>query len=354
MGNLVAIYAAGLSNYAFAPLPGGGNAFARVLTYAAALPEVSRIVVLGAKRVPEGQLASAEGGPQGPVPITLVNRELWDVRALIEELMRVTTTDGATGKESGDLFYLFGDYPLYDQALAARMHANHKRYYAEYTFADGYPLGLTPEILTPNLIHALPRLVRPEDGPVTRDTLFALIQRDINSFDIETEIAPRDLRMSRVQLSCDTKRNYTLVGRVMEAGGRDEASVMETVERRGELQRTLPAFVEIQITDGMTQEVVYSPYTKLVPDALGRRNEMSIESFARAVDQVAAYAEDAVISLSLWGEPALHSKLDLLLAEVYRHEGLSALRDLRGGVAGRSSRRDRTVDRKSNNLDCRS
>ena len=87
------------------------------------------------------------------------------------------------------LFYFFADCPFLDSELAARMHANHVRYWADYTFADGYPYGVTPEILTRETVNRL-RGMADGTGSPRRDSLFTIVKKDINSFDIETEISP--------------------------------------------------------------------------------------------------------------------------------------------------------------------
>ncbi len=323
MGNVVAINACGLTRYAFAPLPGGGHAFGRTLSFAAGLQGAERIVLLGASSLPEGQRPTTVRAPDGSVvEVIALDRASWSLRELVGALVEIAV--------SGDLFYLFGDCPLYDPTLARRMYEHHERYYAEYTFADAYPLGLSPEILKGSLVRELPRLLVDGDTAIQRDSLFTLIQRDINAFDIETVVSPVDLRLLRIQLSCDTRRNYDLTRRIMEAGALDEAAILDAVKRRGDLLRTLPAYVEIQITDGVTQRVSYSPYPKLVPDCATRRNEMAPSRFRLVAKQLSAFCEDATVSLSLWGEPALHSQLPALLAELYRYEGLSALIETSG------------------------
>ena len=98
------------------------------------------------------------------------------------------------------------------------MHANHRRYLADYTFADGYPYGLTPEILTMDTVGRLRGMA--SEGAPDRETLFAVIQKDINSFDIETEISPIDMRMLRVSLSADIERNFLLLRRIVSRAGR--------------------------------------------------------------------------------------------------------------------------------------
>ena len=57
-------------------------------------------------------------------------------------------------------------------------------------FADGYPYGLTPEILNTEILPALQNLTVEDGSRVDRSGIFTILSRDINSFDVETEIAP--------------------------------------------------------------------------------------------------------------------------------------------------------------------
>ena len=106
-----------------------------------------------------------------------------------------------------NIFLFNADCPLVDVGLAEKMYKNHKKYFCEYTFADGYPKGLTVEIIKSSILASLIQLIK--DKEVThRDSIFSLIERDINAFEVETEISPDDQRLLRIALFPDTKRNY--------------------------------------------------------------------------------------------------------------------------------------------------
>ena len=212
MKNIAVINAIELSAPALRPLPGGASAFERSLLFARGLPGVQDVALLVSAPLPPG------AGDIGAARV--IQRESWSTADLLSAL-----ADAAEGHD--DVFYFFGDCPLLDPGLAARMHENHRRYFADYTFADGFPVGLAPEILRRETAARLRTLAG--DGADARrrpdrESLFTVIRRDINSFDIETELSPVDLRMLRATLCADSERNFLLLSRVMQRGGNDAES----------------------------------------------------------------------------------------------------------------------------------
>jgi spiro-SPASM protein len=298
MKNIALINAIGAGEIASRPVMDGKSSIERAVETGGAMPGVDKVTVLG-----------SPGQPTAGA--TLDGRREWTVNGLLSAIRR-----HAEGYE--DVFYLFADCPLMDARLAARMHANHRKYFADYTFADGYPYGLAPEILRAETAERLQALSEkgavpgrgagtPSVNPAARrGTLFDLIKTDINSFDLETELAPRDQRLLRVSLTADSERNFLLLKRLMEMGARDAASVTALLEERPWILRTLPAFFPIQIVERCPQACGYCPYPKTAGDILAKKGFMPVESFGGIVDAISGFCGDAVLDVSLWGEPGLH------------------------------------------------
>jgi len=305
------VYAGSLSPHALEPLAGGASAYERSLGFASALPGLERLVVA------EGSVAA----PQGPHP--RLRRETWTVDAVLEAL-----AEAGAGMDA--VVFLWADQPFLDLGLAERMLESYRRYRAEYCFADGYPLGIAAEILAPRILPALRSLCASLPPEPARDSLFSVIQKDINSFDIETAISPLDLRDLRLTLACDTKRNTLLVERLLEAGVRDEASALDIIPKRLDLLRTLPAFVQIQVAGGCPQSCALCPYPRIGGDILGRGDFMEKSRFVSILDQVEALSGDAVIDISLWGEPSRHPDIAGLIGEVLSRPNLSLIVETSG------------------------
>lgn len=311
MANIAIVDGTRFTESALEDLPGGGNSLERALAFARSLPGVERITVLSSGRIPE-------------VPgIPVETKGAWSVRDLLETIRRL-----ADGRE--DVFYFHADCPLLDAGLAGRMHANHRKYFADYTYADGYPYGLAPEILSVRAVGPLLSLVRGDDGAPDRETLFTVLKRDINAFDIETEVAPEDQRLLRASLTTDSRRNRLLVRRIMERGGADAASVCAVLRGTPEVLRTLPAYVAVQVVDGCPQECSYCPFPVVAPGVLSRRGHMAADRFRGIVSAVGDFCGDATIGISLWGEPSLHPEIGDLIRSVLEAPGLDLLIETSG------------------------
>ncbi len=309
------IYSGSLTQRALDPLAGGASAYRRCLDFAAALPGLERGLVL------EGSTLL----PDGPFPRE--RREAWSLDAVLGKL-------GDLGEGLDAVFFFWADQPFLDTHLALRMLDNFRRYRAQYGFADGYPLGLATEILSPRIVPALRSLLAGMDrGSVdipARDSLFTVIQKDINAFDIETEISPIDLRDLRLTLACDSKRETLLVERLLAAGGADEPSLLDLIPRRLDLLRSLPAFVQVQVSGACPQSCALCPYPKFGGDILSRQDHMPRDRFSDILDQVVELSGDAVIDISLWGEPSLHPDIGGLIEEVLSRPALSLIVETSG------------------------
>jgi spiro-SPASM protein len=319
MKALAVLFAARLAPAAFEPLADGRDSVALAVEKARAFPEVSDVVILADERF----IASPALGP-----VRVERAESWDKRGVLDRLAALS--------EGCDLVYFaWADCPLLDPALAAALRDRHLRFAAEYTFADGWPYGFAPELLAPTTAGALAYLAGEDRGRVERDLLFSVVQKDINSFDIETEISPADLRMHRLTLAADSRRNLILL-RALSAAGLSAASEAERVlAERPELLRPLPAFYSLQVSGGCPQSCELCPYPRVSSAQSGkgvleRRDEMDPGAFEKLLDDIAAFSGDAVVDLSLWGEPALHSRISDLIEAALRRPEISLIVETSG------------------------
>ncbi|HEQ72606.1 MAG TPA: spiro-SPASM protein [Spirochaetia bacterium] len=310
MKNIAVINAVFTAPQAFRPLAGKESAADAAVAFAGRLPDTADIAVL------------TSHDHKVFAPYRRVKKTDWDGGALLAALK-----DLSRGYDN--VFYFFADCPFLDPALARRMYENHLKYFSDYTFADGYPVGLAVEIVKSPVFEPLVELCR-EGDPANRETLFETLKRDINAFDLETEISPVDCRMLRVSLTADTNRNVMLLERLAAAGARDEQSIVRAVKDKPELLRTLPAYFPIQIVEGCPQVCSYCPYPKFGGDISGKKSEMAPETFRRIVAAIEEFAGDAVIGLSLWGEPALHSAIEELIGFVCSRERMTAVVETSG------------------------
>jgi len=86
----------------------------------------------------------------------------------------------------------------------------------------------------------------------------------------------------------------------------------------------------VQIVEGCPQVCSYCPYPVFRGDILGKKAEMKADDFIRLVRGVKEFSGDAVISVSLWGEPSLHSRIDDLIGSVLGTDGLDLVIETSG------------------------
>lgn len=288
MENLVVINAIGLSPFTFENFGNGKSSFDMVIAYVRSLPGV------------HGYYIFTDGDITVPEEFTVIRYLEWTVRLLLHELLRCMQ-----GRQN--IFYCYGDTPFLNPSITQRMFENHRKYFSHYSFADGYPYGMAPEIIQSEGLEMLAKLGENNEGPVERDTLFTIIQKDINTFDLDTEIAPVDLRMLRISLSADSKRNFAVLRAIVDQGIMDEDGILKTLLERQELLRTYPAYYNIQLTARCPYACSYCPYPYINPGLLNDDAEMSVDRLDGILEKISGFSDDAVIGYSLWGEPAFHS-----------------------------------------------
>ena len=288
-----------------------GSAFSLALEASRAFPGVQKTVFFGV----EGKC------PELPSDVEGVLRGEWTQKGLLEELSKASAGYDIT-------CFAWADCPLLDPALAGALSERHLRYAAEYSYADGWPYGFAPELLAPGTAGILRKILNDDDGPVERDTLFKILQKDINAFDIETEISPVDLRHYRLNLAADSKRNLLLLSRLMRAGLSSASQAEAFVTGKSDLIRTLPAFFCIQVSGGCPQTCSLCPWPIYGAEGgpvTGRKDFMPKAQFAPLLDKIADFAGDAVIDLSLWGELSLHPDRIELIEMVLSRPALSLI-----------------------------
>ncbi|GHU06837.1 spiro-SPASM protein [Spirochaetia bacterium] len=333
MNALAVLYGGSLAQEAFENIFAGKNAVNLALEKAARFPGVTGIVLLLSGALPDGFRPEAESA--GAVPVKLVYQDSWTRKSLLK-------TISASAESYDQTYFAWADCPLLDPALAGRILDRHVKYAAEYSYADGWPYGLAPELLAPGTAGILAKILGDGGGePVERNAVFSVLQKDINAFDIETEISPIDLRSHRLSLCADSKRNLLLLSRFFEAFNAEahplsadgaspsvagiSALTEKIITERPGLLRTLPAFYPVQVAGPCLQACTFCPYPVFgavngVP-VTERTDFMDPLHFSALLDSIVAFSGDAVIDLSLWGEISLHpQKTELIRQALARPE----------------------------------
>lgn len=221
MKTLVILFADFQSLHVFDPIFDGASAFERALSWAEAaraLSDSAESVVVLADSYNQSDCGRLAAGFSN-VEVRAGNFRT--AGALFSAISEAAQRHGAD-----TVVLAWADLPFLDVELTRTLLDTHGTYLAEYTFADGYPYGFAPEILdagTARILAELAASQRKEDGgmPASRTALFDFIKPDINSFEVETVIAPEDWRLHRMSFDCGTKAGAAACSALFTVRSRD-------------------------------------------------------------------------------------------------------------------------------------
>ena len=322
MKNIVILNACNLSKYAFKNLLDNKNSVQMAVEAAAKMPDAADTAVIVSEA---GEYEDCFSG------LTVVKTGNMTALGLID-----TLTEISEGYDN--IIYYAADCALTDPGLASKMYGNHVKYFCEYTFADGYPAGISVEIIKPAVLPMLKKIAEDTEFSIARNTLFSLVEKDINAFEIETEISPDDQRLLRVSLFPDTKRNYIQLkeltaelysGRSPGNSSPGADDILSAVRNSGTNLRSLPVFFEFEITSSHPQKISYMP----APWDSGGDPEggiMKFEDFSKALAKIKDFADDAVISFSIRNEPSVHPDIARFSEAVLSYDNFSLLIETSG------------------------
>ncbi|MCR5189366.1 MAG: spiro-SPASM protein [Treponema sp.] len=240
-------------------------------------------------------------------------------------------------KKADYVVFAYDDLPFLDYELSKKMISSHIEYKAEYTFADGYPYGFSPEIIDGGSLGILAELAKTSqkelgDKAMARDSIYNLIKTDINSFEVEAELADEDWRLYRFAFHCACKDNFlqtkALYNLISDNGSLSVGEKCQLASKSVDCLKTVPAFYNIQIADFVHSNYIYLPYVKAYEEKnklspLKSKNCMSFDDFSLLVDKIADFSEKAVVSISAWGEPFSNPDCLRMIEKVLSYPGLS-------------------------------
>ena len=335
MKSAVFLFADEMSDYGFSRDFGGKSAFELCLLWAGKYSRAGKVAVaVTSHNIKMVEESAASSG----VDVETICLEKWDTKTLVLEMAKFASRCGCDY-----VLYSHGDRPFINEDLTNQIIQCHEKYIAEYTFQDGYPQGLAPEAINCGTLSILSTLASDEKNnagilPVTNESIFNVLKTDINSFEVETVIAPKDYRMLRLNFSCTEKRNYqcckALWNKAEGIKNIDAGTLSDMASGMTEVHMTLPAYYEVQISANVNTVSSFSPYPsffreKFNVDPFATSNKensvMPLDKFSEIVRQISEFSDDAVVSLSPFGEPFLNENIDLYIEEVLKYPHLKVL-----------------------------
>lgn len=306
MKNVVILYCADLSRHAFETVFGGKSAFERVLDWAGVFAE--KIILFTKNASPVASEISSFLSAHSKVES--IAKDSWTKSAFISEIaerLKIYDCENA--------IVTYADTPFLNEKLTRELLEMHSKYAAEYSFADGFPYGLTPEIIEKGTCSILPELAQANlksegEKPMDREAIFSVMHGDINSFEIETLIADEDYRLLRFNFEASAKINFLACKHLWEESQNQNIDVNDAyalsncAAKTASVMQTVPAFYNIQISSKYNHTYCYS--LESVAKNPAPKNFMDFADFQKIISHITDFSENAVVSLSAFGEPLLH------------------------------------------------
>lgn len=244
------------------------------------------------------------------------------------------------------VIFSYNDLPFLNANLTKELIEYHINYKAEYTFADGFSYGFSPEIIDCGTLRILQELSKTTENnfcqkELNRESLFELIKKDINSYEVETVLAEEDWRLLRFAFHCGKKDNFLQCKNLFEKLNvsteklqtGDVEAFTKVASQTVDCLKTVPGFYNIQITNKINFESIYSPYTKSFASENVKKSEKSLENFeefSKLISKISEFSENAVINLSCWGESLQNPNLLKMIEYILSYSGLSVFLETDG------------------------
>jgi len=305
MSSLVALYSIGIAKYALDALIEDKSAIHLAIENALLLPECKKVLILvdnENKKIVED--------------ISRNFSKSVSIKVLVLEKITAHFFFNACSDEGlgcTDLFIAPLEAPFIDVNGVKELYLQHSKYKAEYSFAEGYPDFIFPQILNIGLCDILSQFSKDDERIIRHDFVFDIIKKDINSYDIETYIAPEDVRMLKLKFIVETKRDKLLCQNFIGITAENYSQMIKPLRLK-----TLPRYYMIEISTSSEYQPIYRPVVK-------DKTLMSYEDFSLIIEKIVAFSDDAIISLSLYGDPLEHPQLEDMVKKVLSYPNLSVL-----------------------------
>lgn len=312
MPTLVALYCIDLSSYALQPLHQNKSAVRLAVENACLLPFCEKILIL-AKKENEEKIKNELVDISCTHPIEVKGMGAMTAFNILQEC----------GKEKAtfsDVFIAPLEAPFIDTKETCKLYERHSKYKAEYTFAEGYPDSLFPQILSSSLCTILASFVKEDSSSIKRDFIFNIIKKDINSYDIETLVAPEDARILKLNFLVNSKRSFMLCKAFLDINAKN---YIEKLKDDPLKLKTLPRYYMIEVMPHIPFSPIYKPLSI-------EKKEMKLQDLSTIIEKISAFSDDAIISLSLYGDPLESDSFIDMAKIVLQHKNLSLLVETHG------------------------
>jgi len=215
--------------------------------------------------------------------------------------------------------------PLYDIELTKKMISAHESNLADFTFAENYPSGFSPYVLNRATFKKLFLISTGNNSIYEYNTLKALIDLDINSYDVEILSPEEDLRFIRETFSTSNKRSFLLTKNFF-INDINSNNILEKLKEKPEILRPLPSYITIELSSKCNQSCVFCPYPKIKKDSFIKLDIIKLLS------EISSWIEEGYIEFSGIGEPFTYPDFETVLDLIRKNPKIHFIIETNGSL----------------------
>jgi spiro-SPASM protein len=206
---------------------------------------------------------------------------------------------------------IFCDSPFMDMEIIRDMIDAHTKYLAEFTYSENLPSGFSCEIMSKELIDAIPE---PEEKTLP---LGQVIRSNINKFDVELYFKEPDIRDKRLSFRSGSPREKQVMERVYNITGNvpGYAQIKKIIDDNPLVLYVSPSYIEIEITGNCDLNCIFC-YRNTLKQV---HPEMEMDLLKKVLNNMESIGLPYSICFGGSGEPLMHSRfyeiLDLVRSE---------------------------------------
>ncbi len=190
------------------------------------------------------------------------------------------------------------DSPFLDCSIIKEMIDLHMKYLAEFTFSENLPAGFSCEIISKELISAVPDL-KEKTLPLAQ-----VIKANLNHFDIEIYYKDPDIRDKRISFLSRNRRDASIMERIYRLGSGIPSyeSVRGIIEEHPEVLHIGPSYLEIELTGRCDLDCLFCYRNSLKQ----HHGDMERDLMPLLLEQMKSFNLPYTICFGGSGEPLMH------------------------------------------------
>jgi spiro-SPASM protein len=199
---------------------------------------------------------------------------------------------------SAHLCKIYADSPFLDISIIKEMIELHLKYLAEFTFSENLPAGLSCEIVSKELIDAIPEF-KEKTLPLTQ-----VIKSNINNFDIEIYYKDPDIRDKRISFLSCRWRDVRIMENIkkIHAAIPPYETIKGIIEENPDVLYIGPSYLEIELAGQCDLDCLFC-YRNTLKQVHG---ELDAGLFKKILEQMKYFNIPYTVCFGGSGEPLMH------------------------------------------------